>query len=190
MFGSKANNTKISNTQKRAPRIVIMTTKNYQENYLVVAGTAIYKRIYSFCWHKYISFWITSIQNLCRTFSYKKYKHELRLKCCLIFLHFMTYGTNAVRLIAFLLCNSEPLNITLCKKLEFSKLILGTFIAEYQWRILAVCETGIRVWTPKLWRLKNTFQFFFFQLHFNKNLLNGNQWFQNASTDLDKYISQ
>ena len=36
------------------------------------------------------------------------------------------------------------------------------------WRIQVVLETGIPVWVLKLWHLKNTFQFFFFQFHFNK----------------------
>ena len=38
------------------------------------------------------------------------------------------------------------------------------------WHIQVIWETDILVWVPKLWHPKNTFQFFFFQLHFNKNM--------------------
>ena len=34
-------------------------------------------------------------------------------------------------------------------------------------------------WYTKLWHPENTFQFFLFQLHFNKNMLNSNQSFHN-----------
>ena len=59
----------------------------------------------------------------------------------------------------------------LCKSIWHSK----------QWSTEVIWETGVLIWTPKLWHPKKTSQVFFFHLYCKKICWSSYQWFYNAS---------